>query len=115
MTLLLLRFSQNQNTALATDAPILSEWLVRVRVSTGLQGVDEHFSPGSKTGPDAEDPPLCADLEKFIHGAAAEDLSHHFAVMVEGLARVRIQDMVFVKSLHFFTYCPHWVILRRSF
>ena len=54
-------------------------------------GVAEHFSGDGVA--DSADPPLCHDLESFINGAGHGELSANFQTWLEGMARVRIQDL----------------------
>lgn len=55
-----------------------------------LSGLQEHLHPGSEQDPD--DPALCDDLDAFINGGSLSDLSRHYKVWTEALARIKLQE-----------------------
>lgn len=60
------------------------------QIGAALAGVDHHFGLASEA--DDDDPPLALELEKFAAGAGPNDLSPHFKMWTEALARIRVQD-----------------------
>ena len=77
----------------------------------------EHFNPDDSAGVDPNDPPLCEDVDKFIHGADASDFSPHFTVWLEALARVRVQepDAIAVLDHVYMCVCQWGWVVRALF
>ena len=63
--------------------------MLKQTLSLALAGLDDHFGSGD---PDPNDPSLCDDLDRFVHGASPDMLSTSFRTWVEALGRVRVQD-----------------------